>query len=169
MKLEHDENAVQLRLAQPADAAGIASVLLAAFEEFRPLYTEGGFAATTPAAEEIIERLQEGPIWVALHGAVIAGTVSMVLKGSELYVRGMAVLPAARGHTIGQALLVETERYASTHSCRRMFLSTTPFLSRAIRLYEKFGFRRTGEGPHELFGTPLFTMEKLLTHNLRKS
>jgi hypothetical protein len=29
-------------------------------------------------------------------------------------------------------------------------------------LYEKFGFQRTGEGPHELAGTPLFTMEKKL-------
>jgi len=161
----HDDNSVHLRQAQSEDAAAIASVLLAAFEEYRPLYTEGGFAATTPAADEIMERLQEGPVLVALHGDLIAGTVSMVLKGSELYIRGMAVLPAARGHAIGQSLLSETERYAFTHDCRRMFLSTTPFLSRAIRLYEQFGFQRTGEGPHELFGTPLFTMEKMLTYN----
>ena len=28
------------------------------------------------------------------------------------------------------------------------------------RLYERFGFQRTSDEPHELFGTPLFTMEK---------
>jgi ribosomal protein S18 acetylase RimI-like enzyme len=43
-----------------------------------------------------------------------------------------------------------------------MFLSTTPFLIGAISLYERAGFRRTGEGPHDLFGTPLFSMEKVL-------
>ncbi len=41
-----------------------------------------------------------------------------------------------------------------------MFLSTTPFLHSAIRLYERFGYRRTDDGMNDLFGTPLFTMEK---------
>jgi hypothetical protein len=43
-----------------------------------------------------------------------------------------------------------------------LLLSTTPFLSEAIKLYERSGFRRSTEGPRELFGTPLFTMEKQL-------
>jgi hypothetical protein len=41
-------------------------------------------------------------------------------------------------------------------------VSTTPFLLRAITLYERCGFRRTGDGPEDLSGTPLFTMEKTL-------
>jgi ribosomal protein S18 acetylase RimI-like enzyme len=45
---------------------------------------------------------------------------------------------------------------------RRLFLSTTPFLDRAISLYERFGFQRNEEGLRELFGTPLFTMEKFV-------
>ena len=45
---------------------------------------------------------------------------------------------------------------------QRMFLSTTPFLLAAVRLYEQFGFQPTDAGPRELFGTPLFTMEKRL-------
>jgi GNAT superfamily N-acetyltransferase len=59
-------------------------------------------------------------------------------------------------------LLQHVEDWATSQGCSRLFFSTTPFLSAAIRLYEKFGFRRTGEGPHELAGTPLFTMEKKL-------
>ena len=66
----------------------------------------------------------------------------------------------ARGERIGALLLTHVEEFARTEGCSRLFLSTTPFLDRAIRLYERFGFRRTLEGPHELFGTPLFTMEK---------
>ena len=74
----------------------------------------------------------------------------------------MAVLPAARGQRVGELLLKQVEDFAIAHGCRRLFLSTTPFLSRAIRLYERFGFRRTEEGPGDLFGTPLYTMEKML-------
>lgn len=38
----------------------------------------------------------------------------------------------------------------------------TVSLSRAIALYERLGFVRTDAGPHDLYGTPLFTMEKML-------
>ena len=74
----------------------------------------------------------------------------------------MAVLPTARGQRIGELLLVHVEQFAVSKGFRRLFLSTTPFLDRALRLYEKFGFRRTDEGPNDLFGTPLFTMEKAI-------
>ncbi len=54
------------------------------------------------------------------------------------------------------------ENVASEHGFRRLFLSTTPFLTSAIRLYERWGFQRSDEGPHDLHGTPLFTMVKIL-------
>ncbi|HEY8226815.1 MAG TPA: hypothetical protein VIG25_16155, partial [Pyrinomonadaceae bacterium] len=59
-----------------------------------------------------------------------------------------------------QLLLATVERFAQSH--KRLTLSTTPFLINAIRLYERSGFRRTTDGPHDLFGTPLFTMVKKL-------
>jgi ribosomal protein S18 acetylase RimI-like enzyme len=99
-------------------------------------------------------------VWVALLDGSMVGTVSAVPQGESLYVRGMAVLPAARGHRIGKLLMDNVQSFASAKECRRLFLSTTPFLDRAITLYERLGFSRTGEGPDDLFGTPLFTMEK---------
>jgi len=152
----------QVRIAEVGDAAAIAAVLYEAFREFEPLYTAEGFAATTPKSEQIVERMSEGPIWVALVGGEIVGTVSVVLKREAVYVRGMAVLPRARGARVGKLLVDQVEQYGAENGCKRLFLSTTPFLERAIRLYEKFGFRRIPEGPHDLFGTPLFTMEKML-------
>ena len=41
-----------------------------------------------------------------------------------------------------------------------MYLSTSPFMAQALGLYEHYGFERTAEGPFELLGTPLFSMEK---------
>ena len=162
MKPERDAQGVEMRLAQLTDAGAIAALLLAAFIEYQPLYTDDGFAATTPTNEQILDRMQEGPIWIVLFQQSIVGTLSVILEDSELYLRGMAVLPAARGQRVGELLLKQVEEFAIAHGCRRLFLSTTPFLSRAIRLYERFGFRRTAEGSGDLFGTPLFTMEKML-------
>ena len=153
---------IEIRSAVPDDAPSIASVLYQSFVEYKSSYTPEGFAATTPTAEQIQTRMSEGPVWVVLSDQAIVATVSVVSQGDSLYIRGMAVLPDARGTKIGEQLLAHIERFASDRGVKRLFLSTTPFLSSAIRLYERFGFKRTSDAPHDLFGTPLFTMEKLL-------
>ncbi|MGH2521858.1 MAG: GNAT family N-acetyltransferase [Anaerolineales bacterium] len=131
--------------------------------EYEPLYTPEAFAATTPTAAQLQKRWHEGPVWVAEQNGVIVGTVSVVPRSEALYVRSMALVPTARGHGLGKGLLQAVERFAVEQRFQRLFLSTTPFLAAAIRLYEQFGFRQSSDGPHDLFGTPLFTMVKPLT------
>jgi putative acetyltransferase len=153
--MERSESSIQIRIALPEDASSIATVLQQSFVEYESSYTPEGFAATTPTRDQILSRMTEGPVWVAEHDDLVLGTASVVPEGDSLYIRGMV-----RGHGIGELLLRHVESYARARDHKRLYLSTTPFLSRAIRLYERFGFRRSSEGPHELFGTPLFTMEK---------
>jgi GNAT superfamily N-acetyltransferase len=162
---------LRIRPAGPADAATVAKVLHESFVEFEPLYTSAGFAATALAPEQVIARMQEGPIWLAIHENQseenppdkheAVGTVAAARKEESVYVRGMAVVPAARGLRAGSQLLETAEQWAVGQGISRLYLSTTPFLHAAIRLYERHGFRRM-PGPLDLFGTPLFAMEKML-------
>jgi len=152
----------QIRRAAASDAPVIASILREAFAEYEPLYTSQGYSATTPGPDAVRDRMKEGPVWIALHGGAIVGTVSLVPEEIGFYVRGMAVLPAARGLGIGRLLLEVVESFAAANGSQRLVLSTTPFLSQAIRLYERFGFQAASDGPRDLFGTPLLTMEKLV-------
>lgn len=170
---------LEIRTASPADAAAIAAVLSAAFLEYQPLYTPKGYAATTPDESVIRNRFAEGKTWVAVSAGKVVGTVSVIGPGSvigpvsvvstvsvvprrdSLHIRSMAILPEARGHRLGERLLSEIEHYAHAHGFRKLTLSTTPFLDRAVRLYEKFGFAPCGSD--DLIGTPLITMEKELT------
>lgn len=101
-----------------------------------------------------------GPVWIAIQGSTVVGTVSGFLDGDGFYIRSMAVLPAGRGHGVGRRLMEHAQAFATTHGCGRIYLSTTPFLSQAIRLYESFGFRQCGTA--NLHGTPLLTLEKAL-------
>ena len=153
---------LEVRRAEIEDAAVIAALLRESFVEFKSLYTDGGFAATTPGPEQVLARMREGPVWLALREGKVVGTVAAVVRDQSVYVRGMAVLPAARGSGAGAALLQQVENWAASERYTRLFLSTTPFLDSAIRLYERSGFQRTNDGLHDLFGTPLFTMEKIL-------
>ena len=162
-------NRVVIRRAAPEDATSISAVLSDAFAEYRSRYTKRAFEATTPQRDQIRERFDEGPIWVALDEGMVVGTVSAVPRGKDLYVRSMAVTPRKLGKGVGHALLERAEEFAAKNGFERLLLSTTPFLLRAIELYSHSGFIRSGEGPHELFGTPLFTMTKSLKRRWRNS
>ena len=153
---------VQIRRATVDDASRVASVLRKAFAEYEPLYTKQGYAATVLGRAAILVRIQQGPVWIALHREQIAGTVSAAHKEAALYVCGVAVVPEARGLGIAQLLLEQVEAFAVEEGFEQLILSTTPFLLRAIRLYEKLGFRAIDDGPQDLFGTPLCSMQKML-------
>src|SRR5688500_1224823 len=125
MSIELDAQHIRIRIAVPNDAPAISAVLSESFNEYRVAYTEKAFAATAPATDQIQSRLDEGPVWVALIENSIVGTVSVVPRGTALYIRGMAILPSARGLKLGELLLKQIENYASERGFRRLFLSTT--------------------------------------------
>lgn len=156
------EFSAEIRRADASDASTVAKILHETFAEFESLYTVQGFGTTTPNVEQVSARMQEGPVWIAMYKSQPVGTVAAVLKSNSAYMRGMAVLPAVRGLGVGGQLLKQVEQWATQQHCDRVFLSTTPFLSAAIALYEKSGFRRIPDPPHDLFGTPLFSMEKFI-------
>ena len=156
---------IVLRWAQPKDAPAISSVLAESFEEYSSLYTRAGLRATTPSKDKVMTRMQEGQMWVATLKGQIVGTVSVASKDSGLYIRGMAVIPKARGRGTGSALLQKVIDYAREHEHRRLYLSTTPFLTDAIKLYEHYGFKKLKEQPSDYYGTPIFRMELILENS----
>ncbi len=153
---------MKVRRAEPRDAAAIASVLRSAFAEYELLYTPAAFTATTPSRVEIEQRIREGPVWIAVCDDVVVGTVSAMRRAEQLFIRGMAVVPSMRGLGAAGLLLEHVECYGRACGCSHLELSTTPFLDSAIALYQRCGFRRSGGGSQDLFGTPLFTMTKTL-------
>jgi ribosomal protein S18 acetylase RimI-like enzyme len=161
--------AIEIRRATAEDAPVIAAVLYESFVEYRDLYTDDGFAATILKPEQIVKRVEEGPVWIAWREGAAVGTVATVAKERSAYIRGMAVLPSARGLGVGSALLREVEGWALRENFEVLFLSTTPFLHSAIGLYEKFGYRRREQAAQDLFGTPLFVMEKPIQRRASRS
>lgn len=149
-----------IRRATDKDAERIANVLFESFVEYQDLYTPRAFEATVLSRAGVLERMTEGPVWATLHEDIIVATASIVERTNGVYIRGMGVLPRARGGRLGWYLLEHIETFAIERGASRMYLSTTPFLARAIRLYENYGFDPAADGPFDLYGTPLFTMVK---------
>src|SRR5882672_10692516 len=93
---------IRIRRAEDLDAEAIASLLSKSFAEYESFYTAEGFAATAITPAQIANRIVEGPMWLAVLDEMIVGTVSVIAKDDSLYIRGMAVLPVARGKRIGE-------------------------------------------------------------------
>lgn len=159
-------NTIIIRMATDQDSENITSLLFEAFKEFEHLYSKEAFAATVISPAEVSRRMQEGPLWVAELDGKILGTVSLLPRDNEAYVRGMAVLPAAQGLKIGLKLMQQAEQFGLENHFSRLFLRTTPYLHKAIKLYEQFGFVVLGEREEDFFGTPSFLMEKNLSRAL---
>jgi GNAT superfamily N-acetyltransferase len=83
----------------------------------------------------------------------LLGSVTLVFFGGPLFewdygvdgdcgFRMLAVDPAAWGRRAGPALVEECIRRSKAAGRRRMIIGSTPWMTTAHRLYERFGFRR---------------------------
>lgn len=157
---------VTIRQSRSDEAGPIHALLLAAFLPFRTQYTKASFDATVLDAHRVAQRMQEGPVFVAEVAGKLVGTVGVVRDARGVYIRGMAVHPDARRMGRGRRLLEACEEFAREQDAPCLWLSTTPFLTGSIALYEAFGFR-PAPGPTDLFGTPLVSYEKRLNGSPR--
>jgi ribosomal protein S18 acetylase RimI-like enzyme len=157
-----DRPIVQIRRANQRDAAAIELLIRESFREHEPAYTPEAFDIASPGKHEIETRIEHWTVWVAVHANVIVGTVSAHSEGHALHIRSMAVHPSMRGQQIGKLLLAQVEDFACVNGYKRLVLDTTPFMTRAIRVYQLFGFDFTGT-EQNWFGTRLRNMTKELT------
>ena len=151
-----------IRPATAADAAAVLACLAEAFEPFRGAYSRQGFEDSALTANTIDTRLKEMDVFVAEADGKTIGTIATcVIPPDEGHLRGMAVLPEWQGRGIADKLLEFAELRLLTQKCSRVTLDTTSPLQRAIRFYEKHGYRATGKiGDH--FGMPLYEYAKKL-------
>jgi N-acetylglutamate synthase-like GNAT family acetyltransferase len=156
-----EDAAFAIRKASNADAAGILQCLAEAFEPYRESYTVAGFLDTILTPETLEQRLKSMTILVAVtHQGMVVGTVAYsVLDREEGHLRGMAVRSSWHGTGLAQQLLDRAESELRAIKCSRISLDTTAPLLRAMRFYERNGFRRSGK-TGDFFGMPLFEYVK---------
>jgi ribosomal protein S18 acetylase RimI-like enzyme len=159
--------AISIRRGTSNDAPEILSCLAATFAPYRDFYTPAAFLDTVLTPETLQDRLASMQVFVAHTGSgEIVGTIAcQVINSAEGHLRGMAVLPNCQGSGIAAQLLTHAESQLRRQHCTRITLDTTAPLTRAMRFYEKFGYRRSGK-ISDFFGMPLFEYHKPLPSTL---
>lgn len=158
------ERSLRICLATAADTAAVLETLRAAFEPYRSSYTPQAYEDTTLTAAAFIARLTFMSVLLAVSDRdQVAGTLSFqVISPKEGHLRGMAVLPGWQGTAAANKLLSYAEHELRRVGCDRVSLNTTAPLQRAIRFYEKHGYRPTARVT-DFFGMPLYEYEKFLS------
>ena len=156
-------SAFTIRPALVSDSEEIHQCLRVAFAHFLDSYSREAFLDTVPTVESVRDRFNYMSLFVAENGErKVIGTIACYLKSPEEgYIRGMAVLPEWQGKGVAQRLLETAEAEVQRRGCSRVSLDTTDPLQRAIRFYEKQGYRRTGH-VDDFFGMPLHEFTKEL-------
>lgn len=136
----------RIRAATEGDLPAVLRCLGAAFEPYRSEYTPDAFADTVLTAASASARLASMRILVAEEEpGVVVGTIAWTrLGGSTGHLRGMAVLPDRQGAGVAQELIYRALDQLAAAGCDVATLDTTAPLHRAIRFYERNGFRRSG-------------------------
>jgi GNAT superfamily N-acetyltransferase len=152
-----------VRRATAADAAGIVDCLHAAFEPYRDRYTPAAFHDTVLTLETVHQRLGSMALFVAVTPAgKVVGTIGCSrISGDEGHIRGMAVVEEWQGRAVALQLLGAAEAELRSAKCRRITLDTTQPLQRAMRFYEKNGYRPSGRVT-DFFGMPLLEYVKVM-------
>lgn len=154
----------EIRPASNADAAGILQCLAEAFEPYRESYSVAGFLDTVLTPETLAQRLKSMTVFVAVtqSGTVVGTVACSVIDQEEGHLRGMAVRTGWHGTGLAQRLLDRAESELRARKCSRVTLDTTAPLQRAMRFYERNGFRRS-EKTQDFFGMPLFEYVKAVS------
>ncbi len=137
---------LRIRAAERGDLPALLRCLAEAFGPYQGRYTVEAYRHTVLDEGLGLDRLASMRVLVAVDtGDRVVGTLSWTRRSPDTgHLRGMAVLPELHGAGVAQSLLDAALQELRDAGCRRVTLRTTDPLLRAVRFYERNGFRPSG-------------------------
>jgi len=152
-----------LRRAKINEEYDIYDILIEAFEPYKKDFTLKGYKAAILNPDEFKKRIIENifMVFVITLNKRIIGTVSILHKTDSFYIRSMAVHPDYQNKGIGFFILENISNFAKKEKIKKLSLESFKPLFKAVRFYEKYGFKKTGI-IKDLCGNEIFEMIKEL-------
>jgi len=138
---------VAIRSAEPTEYPLVGELLVRAYDNISDAVIDPDY---NRELGDVAGRVDAALVLVALLEGVVVGSITYVDGGPlaelsalhEAEIRMFAVDSTVRGKGIGAALLAACVDLARRDGRERLWLSTSPWMKDAQRLYERFGFRR---------------------------
>jgi ribosomal protein S18 acetylase RimI-like enzyme len=145
--------ATVVRDAVPAEFDAVRRIATRANDEFRAPMGDRLYQGYLANVLDVERRAAEAAVLVAEREGELLGTITVYrdvnaegmparLPDGTAGIRATAVDPSARGRGIGAELVAAALSRAAGWGAPAIALHTAPCMEAAIRLYERFGFRR---------------------------
>ena len=143
-----------VRDAMPADYPAIREVVIAAYRQYADLLTLDVFSPYLADVLDLEKHARHGRLfvvevdgWVCGFGAFYPDATVQGVGWPAGWASGraLAVHPAVRGHGIARTLLATCESLAREAGAPVFAFHTASFMTKAIALYERLGYRRAPE------------------------
>ena len=99
----------------------------------------------------------DGRLFLVEVDGKIAGTISLrKIREDCGEIKRMYVRPKFRGDNLGDLMIEEVIRVSKENGYSKLYLDTAHFMSSAVSLYKKFGFKETGPYPESVHSKGLW-------------
>jgi tRNA (guanine37-N1)-methyltransferase len=133
---------VQILPAAEADAGELLTLQRSTFVTEAQIYGDLSIPPLQESLEECVARFAEGPVWKAVAGARIVGSVQLAISGSVGRINRLMVAPDWQGRGLATKLLRVAEKTAPA-DITSYELSTGARSERNLQLYRNAGYRET--------------------------
>jgi GNAT superfamily N-acetyltransferase len=143
-----------VRDAVPADYPAIRDVVIAAYRQYADLIAPDIFSRYLADLLDLETHASHGPLLVVEADEGVCGFAAFYPDASVQGFgwpsawasgRALAVHPATRGHGVARVLIAAIERLARDSGAPVFAFHTVSFMTSAIALYERLGYRRAPE------------------------
>jgi GNAT superfamily N-acetyltransferase len=150
----HRDTVPFVRDAVPGDYPAIRDVVIAAYRQYADVITRDIFSPYLADLLDLETHARHGRLLVVEAGGRVAASAAFYPDASVQGFgfppgwaggRALAVHPAQRGHGVASTLLATCERLAREAGAPVFAFHTASFMTDAIALYERFGYRRAPE------------------------
>ncbi|MGH3074014.1 MAG: GNAT family N-acetyltransferase [Gaiellales bacterium] len=148
-----------VRAALPTEAARVAHVMRAAFEQYRGALEPPSGALATDAAT-VRELMELGGILVCEADGRIVASVFHRTQPDHVYLGRLAVLPAFRGRGLAVRLVAAVESLAAASDGREVRLGVRLAPPENREFFERLGYREVGLDAHAGSPVPTFAWFK---------
>ena len=143
-------SSVQIRIADPQDAAPITSVINSAFRQAESFFIDGDRIDL----ESIRSLMEKGTFLAADGDEALAGCIYVELRGERAYLGLLAVDPNLQRSGRGSALMNAAEDHCRKSGCRFVDLRTVNLRTDNRAFYTRRGYSECGTEPFPSHLTP---------------
>ena len=109
--------------------------------------------ASMQSAEAIARQTDEGYVYFFIvEGGQTIGYCGIRAEGTKLFLSKLSLCAERRGQGLGQRALAEVVEQARLRGLNAVYLTVNKGNARAIRAYERFGFRRADSAVTDIGG-----------------